>query len=83
MKVEITPGPAGYDKKNYFEDDKDKKRGFSCRNKTADLVALEISKYPGPGKYESHLGNKNKAPRLAPTQTSRKTFMDDTEAFKK
>lgn len=40
MKVEITPGPAGYDKKNYFEDDKDKNRGFSCRNKTADLVAL-------------------------------------------
>ena len=83
MKVEETPGPAGYDKKNYFQDDKDKKRGYSCRNKTSDLIALEISKFPGPGMYESHLNNKSQAARMAPTQTDRKTFMDDTQAFKK
>lgn len=83
MKVEETPGPAGYEKKNFFTDDKDKKRGYSCRQKTSDLIALEISKYPGPGQYESHLKNKNKAPRQATNQTARKTFMDDMQDFKK
>ena len=40
MKVQETPGPAAYDKKNFFTDDKDKKKGYSCREKTADLIAL-------------------------------------------
>lgn len=40
MKVQNTPGPAQYDKKTIFENNKDKKVGFSCRNKTADLIAL-------------------------------------------
>lgn len=57
--------------------------GFSCRNKTADLIALEMSKFPGPGQYESHLKNKNLAPRIANPQTLRKTFMDDMQDFKK
>jgi hypothetical protein len=83
MKVEITPGPAQYDKQTIFESNREKKRGYSCRNKTADLIALEISKFPGPGQYESHLKNKHTAPRVANPQTKRKTFMDDMQDFKK
>lgn len=83
MKGEVTPGPAFYDKKGVFEENKDKKRGFSCREKNPDLVALDISKFPGPGHYDSHLKNKSTAPRCATTQTKRKTFMDDMQDFKK
>lgn len=42
-----------------------------------------MSKFPGPGQYESHLKNKNSAPRIANPQTLRKTFMDDMQDFKK
>ena len=66
-----------------MEENKGKNRGYSCRKKVADLVAQELSRVPGPGKYDSHLKNKNTAPRCSTTQTKRKTFMDDTEAFKK
>ena len=31
MKVEETPGPAYYEKSHFFEEDKEKKRGFTCR----------------------------------------------------
>lgn len=39
MKVEQTPGPDNYDKKTLFQLNKEKKRGFSCRRKTTDLIA--------------------------------------------
>lgn len=42
-----------------------------------------MSKFPGPGQYQSHLKNKSQAPRLAGTQTERKTFMDDMQDFKR
>lgn len=40
MKVEITPGPAFYESKGNFDENKEKSRGFSCRQKTANLIAL-------------------------------------------
>ena len=48
---EKSPGPAVYDKRTFVEENDFKKKGFSCRNKTKDLIALEISKTPGPGTY--------------------------------
>lgn len=47
------------------------------------MVAEEVARMPAPGMYESHLGNKNQAPRCSTTQTKRHTFIDDTAAFKK
>ena len=40
MKVEETPAPSYYNNKSCFENNKDKNKGYSCRNKTADLIAL-------------------------------------------
>ena len=77
--AENTPGPAYYDKKSYVDHNKDRKKGYSCRSKTKDLVAMEISKYPAPGMYESHLKNKHQSPTIAATQSARKTFMDDMQ----
>ena len=82
-KGEKTPGPAVYDKKAFVEENKDKQRGYSCRQKVRNLIAEEVSRMPAPGQYESHLKNKSQAPRCSTTQTKRHTFMDDTEAFKK
>ena len=79
----MTPGSAYYEMKGVFDENKEKKKGFSCRNKTVDLVAMEISKFPAPGQYESHLNNKSTAPRCATTNTQRKTFMDDMQSAKK
>lgn len=76
-KVEQTPGPAFYKFKSYVEENKERKKGFSCRQKTADGVLMELSKVPGPGMYESHTKNKHKSPTIARTNTERKTFMDD------
>ena len=83
MKVEKTPGPQHYEKKTFVESNKDKNKGYSCRAKVRDLVAEEVSRMPAPGMYESHLGNKNQAPRCSTTRTKRHTFMDDTMDFKK
>lgn len=80
---EVTPGPAGYNKTSFIEENASKKKGYSCRQKVADLVAQELSKMPAPGMYESHLKNKSTAPRCATTQTKRRTFMDDMQSFKK
>jgi hypothetical protein len=74
---ETTPGPAFYDKKTFIEENKANKKGYSCRQKTADLIALELSRYPAPGQYESNMKNKPTAPRCSTSQTKRKTFMDD------
>ena len=82
MKVETTPGPAGYENKSWVESNADKKKGYSCRQKITDLIAQELSKNPAPGMYESHLKNKNRAPRPSTTNTKRKTFMDDMQDFK-
>ncbi len=43
------------------------------------MIALEISKYPAPGQYESNMMNKPKAPRCSTSQSKRKTFMDDMQ----
>lgn len=83
MKVQPTPGPAQYDKMNLFDKNKEKNKGYSCRSKTADLIAMEMSKLPGPGQYNSSLVNKSTAPKYANTNTLRKTFMDDMQDFKK
>ena len=48
-----------------------------------NLIAKEVFRVPASGMYKSHLNNKKQAPRCSTTQTKRKTFMDDTEAFKK
>jgi hypothetical protein len=42
-----------------------------------------MSRFPGPGQYNSSLVNKTTAPRCASTKTLRKTFMDDMQDFKK
>ena len=77
-KPEKTPGPAVYEKTTFVEENKNKSKGYSCRSQVANLVAQQLSKVPGPGMYQSHLKNKNTAPRCSTTQTKRKTFMDDT-----
>jgi hypothetical protein len=68
---------------NLFDKNKEKNKGYSCRSKTADLIAMEMSKLPGPGQYNSSLVNKSTAPKYANTNTLRKTFMDDMQDFKK
>ena len=78
QKGQQTPGPAFYKQKSYVDLNKEKKKGYSCRQKTTDLVLLELSKVPGPGMYESHIKNKHRSPNIARTNTARKTFMDDT-----
>ena len=80
---EKTPGPAGYQTLSFVQENASKNKGYSCRKKVSDLVSQELSRMPGPGMYESHLNNKNTAPRCSTTQTKRKTFMDDTGDFKK
>lgn len=37
---ENTPGPNIYNKKGLFDENKEKKKGYSCRNKTPDRIAL-------------------------------------------
>lgn len=58
-----------YDKKSLFDKNKQHNKGYSCRNKTADLIAEQMSKFPGPGQYNSSLVNKSTAPRYAGTHT--------------
>lgn len=77
-----SPGPQAYGHKSTFEENKEKKRGFSCRGKTADPIALELSKYPGPGQYNSTFYNKPKAPRCASANNLRRTFADVGDADK-
>lgn len=42
-----------------------------------------MSKFPGPGQYNSSLYTKPTAARCATTNTLRKTFMDNIQEFKK
>lgn len=75
-----SPGPGRYDKKTFVDTNEAKKKGFSCRNKTADLIAAELSKVPGPGHYQPTSSHHKKAPRCSASQAKRKTFMDDMQA---
>jgi hypothetical protein len=36
---EKTPGPAFYRKRGFVAENKNKKRGYSCRQKITDLIA--------------------------------------------
>lgn len=82
-RTEQTPGPAFYKETSFVEENSRKKKGYSCRQRVSDLIAQEISKFPAPGLYESHLKNKSQAPQYSTAMNKRKTFMDDMQDFKK
>lgn len=56
------PGPGTYDRQAFWDENKDKKKGYTMRPKTADLLAKSRTLIPGPGEYQETLYNKTRAP---------------------
>lgn len=53
---------GSYTQGTFIDENKLKKKGYSIRHYTMDLVELERKKVPGPGQYEPKLTMKSKSP---------------------
>lgn len=51
-----------YPQQTFIEENKEKKKGYSIRHHTMDLLELERKKVPGPGHYDIKLTTKSKSP---------------------